>query len=99
MTGIPIPGYWHIARSTVSQERRPSAAVSICFWSKKNRVLAANHIHDGINAIGIMTMGLAQVRDPYADGFNAVWNYLIDAEQKLQKRIEQCAAIQSSYIP
>lgn len=60
---------------------------------------AANHIHDGINAIGIMTMGLAQVRDPYADGFNAVWHYLIDAEQKLQKRIEQYAAIQSSYIP
>lgn len=45
-----------------------------------------------------MAMGLAQVRDPYADGFNSVWHYLIDAEQKLQKRIEQCAAIQSSYI-
>ena len=41
-------------------------------------------ITDGINAVGIMTMGLAQVKDPYADGFYAIWNYLVDAEQYFQ---------------
>ncbi len=51
---------------------------------------SAGRISDGINAIGIMTMGLAQVRDPYADGFNAIWNYLVDAEQDFQKRLAAC---------
>ena len=48
---------------------------------------------DGINAIGIMTMGLAQVKDPYAGGFNVVWSYLVDAERKLREHIEHCIEI------
>ena len=51
---------------------------------------AAQQVYDGINAIGIMTMGLAQVSDPYADGFHAAWSYLVDAERNLRKRIERC---------
>lgn len=51
---------------------------------------AAGCIHDGINAVGIMAMGLAQVRDPYADGFNAIWNYLADAEVNFQKQLQVC---------
>ncbi|MCI8303565.1 MAG: hypothetical protein HFF52_02950 [Lawsonibacter sp.] len=47
-------------------------------------------ITDGINAVGIMTMGLAQVKDPYADGFYAIWNYLVDAEQDLQTQLTAC---------
>lgn len=50
----------------------------------------AYRISSGINAIGIMTMGLAQVRDPYADGFNAVWNFLTDAERDFQKQLQAC---------
>ena len=50
----------------------------------------AGRISDGINAIGIMTMGLAQVRDPYADGFNAVWNYLVDAERDFKRQLAVC---------
>ncbi|WP_251319037.1 hypothetical protein [Flintibacter muris] len=46
-----------------------------------------NRIRGGINAIGIMTMGLAQVQDPYTDGFNVVWNYLVDAERDLRRCI------------
>ena len=49
---------------------------------------AANHIHDGINAIGIMTMGLAQLQSPYAGGFSAVWHYLSQANQELQRQAE-----------
>ena len=46
-----------------------------------------SRISGGINAIGIMTMGLAQAADPYAEGFNAVWNYLVDAERDFQNRL------------
>lgn len=49
-----------------------------------------NRISDGINAIGIMTMGLVQVKDPYADGFYAVWSYLVDAERDFQKQFAAC---------
>ena len=50
----------------------------------------AARISGGIDAISIMTMGLAQVRAPYADGFNAVWNYLVDAERDFQKQLLAC---------
>ena len=50
----------------------------------------AARISSGINAIGIMAMGLAQMKDPYADGFNAVWNYLTDAERDFQVQLQAC---------
>lgn len=53
-----------------------------------------NRISGGINAIGIMAMGLAQVHDPYTDGFNAVWNYLVDAERDLRR----CIASKEEYF-
>lgn len=51
---------------------------------------AAGRISDGINAVGLMAMGLSMARDPYADGFNAVWNYLTDAEWDFQEQITAC---------
>lgn len=50
----------------------------------------ACRISDGINAVGLMAMGLSMARDPYADGFNAVWNYLVDAERDLQRQLRVC---------
>ena len=47
-------------------------------------------ISDGINALGIMTMGLVEVEDLYADGFNVIWNYLADAELDFQKQLAAC---------
>lgn len=44
----------------------------------------------GINAIGVMSMGLSMAKDPYADGSNAVWDYMIDADRDLQKRVQIC---------
>lgn len=49
-----------------------------------------SRISNGINAVGIMAMGLAQVHDPYADGFFAVWNYLDSADQELKSQVETC---------
>lgn len=50
----------------------------------------ARKISDGINAIGAMTMGLTLAKDPYADGLNAMWNYLFDVNQELQAKIQSC---------
>lgn len=49
-----------------------------------------HRISDGINAVGLMAMGLAGVRDPYADGFNAIWNFLADAERDFQSQLQAC---------
>ena len=48
----------------------------------------ATQISDGINASGIMTMGLEQLQSPYAGGFSAVWHYLSQANQELQRQAE-----------
>ena len=39
----------------------------------------------GVNAMGLMVLGLAQAHEPYADGFHAVWDYLRTAESDVQK--------------
>lgn len=49
-----------------------------------------NRISGGINAIGIMTMGLVHVSDPYADGFHMIWNCLVDADRDLQNQVKRC---------
>lgn len=40
-----------------------------------------------VKAIELMMYGLGRVTDPYADGFFAVWNYLREAEEDLQKAV------------
>jgi len=50
----------------------------------------ACRINDGINAVGVMAMGLSMAKDPYADGFNAIWNYLVDANQDFQEQLKAC---------
>lgn len=50
----------------------------------------ARRISSGINAIGIMAMGLVQAKDPYAEGFCSVWDYLDDADRDFQKRVKAC---------
>lgn len=50
----------------------------------------AGRIKGGINALGVMTMGLAQARDPYAEGFNVIWSCLVDADQELRKQFALC---------
>jgi len=50
----------------------------------------AGRINDGINAIGLMALGLSRALDPYADGLNAIWDYLDDANQDFQERFKAC---------
>ncbi len=51
---------------------------------------AIHEVSQGINAIGAMTMGLTQARDPYAGGFNAVFGLLIDADREVHKCLSDC---------
>ena len=37
-----------------------------------------------------MAMGLSYAKDPYAQGFNALYNYLFDANQALHKHLDSC---------
>ena len=38
-----------------------------------------------VNAVELMTYGLGDVKDPYADGLFAIWCYLWEAEKDIQK--------------
>ncbi len=44
----------------------------------------------GVNALGLMAEGLDQAMDPYADGFNALYSYLEDADRKVRQRLKDC---------
>lgn len=43
-----------------------------------------------LNTLGLMVLGLMQARDPYADGFNALWVDLTDADWEIQRQISAC---------
>lgn len=51
---------------------------------------AIHDVSQGVNAIGAMTLGLMQARDPYADGFNALYSYLLEADREVHKRLAVC---------
>lgn len=52
--------------------------------------IAASDISQGVNALGAMALGLSFAKDPYAQGFNALYNYLFDADKELHKHLEAC---------
>ena len=52
--------------------------------------IAASDISQGINALEVMALGLSRAKDPYAQGFNALYIYLIDADRELHKHLEAC---------
>ena len=49
--------------------------------------IAVHNVSQGINALEAMTMGLAQAQDPYADGFNALCNYLSQADTAVHEHL------------
>ena len=44
----------------------------------------------GSTHLEAMAMGLSYAKDPYAQGFNALYNYLFDANQALHKHLDSC---------
>lgn len=51
---------------------------------------AAQRISDGLAAIQIMVVGLDGAGSEYTGAFHAVWDYLSNADQELQKRLAGC---------
>lgn len=43
-----------------------------------------------LNALGLMVLGLMQAHESYADGFNAIWNCLAEADRSIQKCLSAC---------
>ena len=40
---------------------------------------AIHRLSQGVNAVGVMSLGLMQARDPYADGFDVVYGCMVEA--------------------
>ena len=51
---------------------------------------AVYQVSKGINAVEAMTMGLNRTLNPYADGFGAVCDYLLQADKNLRKHMDNC---------
>ena len=52
--------------------------------------IAIHDMSQGINALEAMTMGLAHVKDPYADGFHALQLYLFQADMEVHRYLTAC---------
>ncbi len=51
---------------------------------------AVRNLSQGVNALEVMSLGLSQALDPYADGFSALLNYMLDADQEVRKYMDNC---------
>lgn len=51
---------------------------------------AVYQISKGINAVEAMTAGLNRTADPYADGFGAICDYLLQADRNLREHMDNC---------
>jgi len=51
---------------------------------------AVNRLSQGVNALGLMAMGLDRDAEPYADGFDALFRYMMDANRDVRKYLDHC---------
>jgi len=51
---------------------------------------AANRLSQGVNALGLMAMGLDREADPYADGFEVLFRYMRDVDRDVRKYLDNC---------
>jgi len=51
---------------------------------------AIRNLSQGVNALGLMALGLSRALDPYADGFNALFDYMLDADREARKYMDNC---------
>jgi len=51
---------------------------------------AVRDLSRGVNALGLMAQGLGLAVDPYADGFSALFGYMMDADRKVRKYMDNC---------
>jgi len=51
---------------------------------------AVRNFSQGVNALQVMSLGLFQALDPYADGFSALLSYMLDADREVRKYMDNC---------
>ncbi len=51
---------------------------------------AIRNLSLGVNALGLMAVGLDQAMDPYAGGFYALLSYMEDADRKVRQQLNDC---------
>lgn len=51
---------------------------------------AVHRLSQGVNAVGVMSLGLMQARDPYADGFDAVYGCMVEADREVHRHLDAC---------
>lgn len=49
------------------------------------------HLLEGLNAIELMVLGMAHAKDPYTGAFNAVWIYLKESADDIQRLLSGAA--------
>ena len=50
-----------------------------------------NDLLEGLNAIELMVLGLAQAKDPYIAAFHVVWLYLKESADGIQELLSELA--------
>ncbi len=51
---------------------------------------AVSNLSLGVNALEVMSLGLFEALDPYADGFSALLSYMMNADREVRKYMDNC---------
>ncbi|NBI66437.1 hypothetical protein D1646_06340 [Pseudoflavonifractor sp. 60] len=51
---------------------------------------AVEKLSQGVNAVGLMSMGLVQTQNPYADSFCMLFNYMVEADRAVHAYLDAC---------
>ncbi len=51
---------------------------------------AVRNLSQGVNALQVMSLGLFEALDPYADGFSALLDYMRDADREVREYMDNC---------
>ena len=51
---------------------------------------AVDKLSQGVNAVGLMSMGLVQMQNPYADSFCMLFHYMAEADRAVRTYLDAC---------
>jgi len=51
---------------------------------------AVNRLSQGVNALGLMAMGLDREAELYADGFEVLFRYMLDTNREVRRCLDNC---------
>ena len=51
---------------------------------------AVDRLSQGVNAVGLMSMGLVQTQNPYADSFCMLFHCMVEADKAVHTYLDAC---------